>query len=110
MTYTKTCKICGCQYETVSRHGLFCSRLCQNKAKLIKEKKQRAHARALREQHPTPQKEPMDTAHFYYAPCSVERLSKVKERPSNCSPIRWRIELRRRANARYYSEFGLPAS
>lgn len=39
---------------------------------------------------------------------SDAELAKAKTKPPGTSNVRWRIELRRRANARFYAEFGAP--
>lgn len=37
---------------------------------------------------------------------SNNEIMKAKKKPKGVSDIRWRIELRRRANSSYYSKFG----
>lgn len=39
-------------------------------------------------------------------PVSAAELAHAHKKPASCSDVRWRIELRRRRDARYYSAFG----
>jgi hypothetical protein len=88
--HTRKCPECGAEFTTKLHNKKYCSKRCARNAEahLIK-----GRSSAVRE-----------LAHAWEStrpvPNSVIMTAKCK--PANTSAVRWRMELRRRANPKYY--------
>ena len=92
-----TCKICGERYNPYY-WGKF-HRTCQacvNRSRPADTKEWRSAMKAGAEAHRAASVTPDAT------------LSSAKTKPPRTSNVRWRIELRRRANAAYFADYGAP--
>ena len=79
------CPVCGTVWtRTTTRNGRRCG-ACRWKARSRKPRPNPAAAKTL----------------------TLESITKARERPRNCSELRWRCELRRRANPEYCREYGV---
>ncbi len=88
----RVCEGCGAEFEPKRGNQVFCSHRCSRNAKARRDRN-----RSVREvEHALAVSRPVPTAQLMKAPC----------KPANTSDVRWRIELRRRANSRHYAEFG----
>ena len=101
----RICPVCKSEFVISKKHLKYCSEACRNVANAQNAKarhecrsknkpsngNQLCFARAIKES----------------ARASDENIATAKKKPRNCSDIRWRIELRRRKNRTYYSQFGV---
>jgi len=123
------CSKCGAKYSTTGRHSRFCPE-CRRKhlKEYMSDYNRRTRTRALSPEEKDRKRESMNVARAFkrakereekkqesevlhsaneaIAQFSMKTLSCAKTKPSWCSDIRWRIELRRRKNAFYYRNFG----
>ena len=91
------CKVCGSRY-TPYYWGAF-HRICRTCSL-----KGRTSARKGR---PSPTQD-LAEAHRAASVTPDATLSSAKTKPPRTSDVRWRIELRRRANAAYFADYGAP--
>ena len=89
----KTCQICGAEFTPKPRHPTqkYCSLRCQKKAaKRRNSRRSRVYTSMARQ-----------AAHALELsqPVSTEHIMRAIRKPANTSEVRWRIELRRRADA-----------
>ena len=88
----RVCAVCGAKFEPKRGNQAYCSHRCARNAVARRDRN-----RSVREvEHALAVSRPVPTAQLMKAPC----------KPVNTSDVRWRIELRRRANSRHYAEFG----
>ena len=100
MSVSKKCPECGSEFAPKATNQVYCCEACykQNhlKTKLAAAKAKRRTAAENRKAHEV----------AIGNPCRFDDLTRATTKPKNCSAIRWRIELRRRARAEYYKECG----
>lgn len=92
----KTCPECGAEFTPKHRHPdqKYCSHKCG-----------RSHWKRL-EAERSGRYHDIEHAMRVGAPVKDETLMRAARKPKNTSAVRWRIELRRRANPEYYAECG----
>ena len=89
---TRVCAVCGAEFEPKRGNQAYCSHRCQRNAQT-----RRNWYRSAREvEHALAVSRPVPTEQLMKAPC----------KPENTSDVRWRIELRRRANPERYAMAG----
>lgn len=98
MTETRKCKFCGVEFVAERKDKIFCSRNCCNKAQ---------HAKVTPEQRKAWRKGKIrdmcaGQAIAEATPPTWSALTHAVTKPRGCSDVRWRIELRRRANPMRY--------
>ena len=92
MMQPRRCAECGAEFTPRQPIQHFCSKHCARIAK-----KRRDRSSVLREaEHMLAVSKPVPTA------C----LMSARSKPANTSAVRWRIELRRRANSKHYADYG----
>lgn len=89
--HTRKCPECGAEFTTKVHNKKYCSKRCARNAEahLIKD-----WSSAVRE---------AEHARAVSAPVSNATIMTAKCKPANTSDIRWRMELRRRANPDLYA-------
>ena len=87
---TKTCQICGAEFTPRVNTQKYCSGRCARTAYERKRVRSRAAEEAAR-------------AFRVSAPVSNAAIMMAKCKPENTSEVRWRMELRRRANPELYA-------
>lgn len=90
--HTRKCVECGAEFTTKRYNKRYCSKRCARNAKAHRDKS-RSYSNAVRE---------AEHARAVSAPVSNATIMTAKCKPANTSDIRWRMELRRRANPKYY--------
>lgn len=103
----KVCEYCGKEY-TVVCNGISRSKACPEcRRKLIKKGASNA-GKATKARNELRRKSGVvqKRGTHYGSVTSPEHISSAKEKPLCVSDVRWRIELRRRANPEYYRSFG----
>ena len=88
--HTRKCVECGAEFTTEQRNKQYCSKRCARNAAAHRAKGRSSAVRELA--HAWESTRPV--------PNSVIMTAKCK--PANTSAVRWRMELRRRANPKYY--------
>ena len=91
------CKICGQRYNPYYL-GAFhrTCKACVNRNRPADTKEWRVAMKTVAE------------AHRAASVTSDAKLATAKTKPPRTSDVRWRIELRRRANAAYFADYGAP--
>ena len=99
----RTCPECGAAFMPDHGNQVCCSRGCNES------RQRRLHAKSSRARRADKNKYiSNDLRNFRnlmekIAPVSVEIIMKARKKPKGVSDVRWRIELRRRANKKRYS-------
>ena len=94
------CPECGKTFEPEYGSQVCCSTACKKTRRL---KSNRASGRRLRG------REKYDWWHAT-APVPLHTLQTAQTKPQNCSDVRWRMELRRRANPGLYDLMAPPTN
>lgn len=99
----RVCEWCGAVFTPRNSQQLYCGPRCykrrHRKADAERQRRERKALKAKAAKHP-------------YLPdvggrlASLDEIMRATKRPRNCSPLRWRMELRRRANAEYFRMMG----
>ena len=89
---TLVCPECGATFES-TRGKVCCSKKCQKK----RSRRRAAHRKRCIS---------FGSAFQATKPVTQEELMRALKKPANCSAVRWRMELRRRANAEYFRVCG----
>lgn len=102
----RECPECGAKFAPRSGSQVCCSAACKalRDKKLRVEQKRRYRERHGKRRTPTVAEGRESRADPVRAtvPVCFDVLSKASRKPANTSPVRWRIELRRRAMARQF--------
>ena len=94
---TLVCPECGATFES-TRCKVYCSKKCQKKCQKKRSRRRAApRKRGIRDFGATIRAT---------KPVTQEELMRARKKPGNCSALRWRIELRRRARDEYFRVCG----
>lgn len=91
MLHTRKCAECGAEFTTELHNKQYCSKRCARNAEAHRAKGRSSAVRELA--HAWESTRPMSNATIMMAKC----------KPANTSAVRWRMELRRRANPDLYA-------
>ncbi len=123
---TKKCAVCGQSFATTRHQRKYCSDKCARFAATVRMRNLREEVKASGRICPICGKPVTRAANAKYCsdeclrkakrvsitfdprPVPTAEITKAKEKPAGVSDVRWRIELRRRANARHYAAYGDP--
>ena len=92
----RNCAVCGAEFAPTRPAKKYCSAKCAREA----------NQRRWRLRGETREERELEHARAKSRPVSNYELMHARTKPANTSEVRWRMELRRRANARLYAEFG----
>ena len=95
---TRQCAVCGAEFTPRNNNQKYCSPRCSRTAY---ERKHRERSRVR-----TGEARAYEHAMSMSAPVSNEHIMRATVKPANTSAVRWRIELRRRANPERYEMLG----
>ena len=87
-----TCAHCGAEFTPKNKKQMFCSDRCRHNAEVARYKRSDCAA--------------LSVAMADSQSVSNEMIMRARRKPANTSEVRWRMELRRRANPERYSYFG----
>lgn len=90
---TLTCPVCGATFEKRATNQKCCSRRCS-----------KLHYKKVAKEYYLSR---YDDAISATKPITFNALAKAKKKPANTSPVRWRMELRRRAMQRQFGRKNL---
>lgn len=103
---TRICPECGAAFTPQSKTQVCCSKECQQKRCRRHDNESRRRAKHRKSVQLKRNLGGFGAALKATAPVTQEVLMCARQKPANCSDVRWRIELRRRANAEYFRVCG----
>jgi hypothetical protein len=101
--HERVCIECGAAFMPRSGSQVCCSDECKAARKKMLDAKSSRARRADKNNYLSNDLRNFRNALEKTAPVSVEIIMKARKKPAGVSDVRWRIELRRRANKKRYS-------
>lgn len=99
----RACAWCGAEFAPKHRAQVFCCQACYKRNHRVQDReRQKVERKAAKAKATTAAWLPDVGGRL----ASLDEIMRATKRPRNCSPLRWRIELRRRANAEYFRVMG----
>lgn len=104
MNKTHICVICGREYLKTGSRQKCCTLECRKE--LNRRDQRRWRKRNKKARKATPSGSAKHPVHGVGV-LALETITHATKRPEGCSAVRWRIELRRRANPQRYADYGI---